>query len=171
MAEKRNSGHLDGRSTLPRAPTFEYRSSLFGELRPLHPQPKTALGWRAAIRTGCAPSADRRYPLSVLLLADQDGGTVCTRLLGMKRTGRKFARLPWLVGHGTVLGDEGELSAKHEGKSGKFVGVHIDDKIWFEFERFGRAVPLLLELLPELRFVHDLPLGCLVPSVLDSNAK
>ncbi len=130
--------------------------SPLGEVRPLHPRPKTALGWRAEIRTGCTPISDRRYPLSALLLADQDGGTACTRLLGMKRTGRKFAGLPWLVGHGTVLGDEGELSAKHEGKSGKVVGVHVVAKIRFEFERLGLAVPLLLDLLPELRFVHDL---------------
>ena len=107
---------------------------------------------------------------AALLLADQDGGAACTGLLGMERTGRKGADLPRLVGHGAVLGDQGELSAKHQGKSGKVVGVHVVDRVRFEFERLGLAVALFLELLPELRFVHVHPLRCLAqtPTVVPS---
>jgi hypothetical protein len=50
------------------------------------------------------------------------------------------------------------------------VAVHVVAKIRFEFERLGLAVALLLELLPELRFVHVLPLQFLASSVLGSKA-
>ena len=52
-------------------------------------------------------------PVSALFPANQEGGAICANLFGVKRTGREFTRFPRLIGLGSVLGDEGDLSAMH----------------------------------------------------------